>query len=76
MKDRASKAQVIDAEVATEAKYEIEMAANQARKPEPDAKVLTERLEKAGTLVKATALALTVGEVLIQLTHQITNYIR
>lgn len=51
---KASEAQIIDAEVVTDADYEIASAIQEAKKPKPDKKSIVQRIEKAKNLLSKT----------------------
>lgn len=53
---KASSAGAIDAEIATDAGYEITKAIQQAKKPEPNKKTILDRISNAETLIKSVSV--------------------
>jgi hypothetical protein len=54
---RAAAAQVIDAEVVTDAEYQLTGAVQQAKKPEPDKKTILDHINGAKSLIEGVAAA-------------------
>ncbi len=54
---RATEAQVIDVEVATDAEYQLTKATQQAKKPNPDKQTILQHLDGAKTVIEAVAAA-------------------
>lgn len=54
---KAAAATVIDADVATEAEYQLSKAVNQAKKPDADQKTVLEHINGAKTLIESVAAA-------------------
>lgn len=54
---KAADAKVIDAEVVSDARYQVEKAVIQAKKPEPDKKTIVDRLNEAKGLLQGIAAA-------------------
>jgi hypothetical protein len=54
---RAASAQVIDAEVVTDADYQITKAIQQAKKPDPDKNTITDHLKEAKALIEGVTAA-------------------
>jgi len=63
---KAAESEVIDADLATEAKYEIERAVNQVKKPQPNKQTVSERLEGAAKLLQGATAATGLVDALIK----------
>ena len=64
--DKAAAAGSIDKEVATDAKYQVDKAAQQAEKPAPDKDVIVKHLTTASDLVKEVGAAAGLATGLLQ----------
>jgi hypothetical protein len=68
---KAEAAEIIDAEIATDARYEIERAVNLAKKATPDKKTVIERLEGAARLLQGITAAAGLIEALGKAVEQV-----
>lgn len=68
---RAASTHVIDAEVVTDADYQISEAIQQAKKPDPDKKTITDHLKEAKALIEGVTAAGGLVTALAQATEMI-----